>query len=171
MVEHQNNLPLMLPQPPILVSANWKNIQFAQFRQPPCEIPEHISPFHVICMNAGKPVRLEQTIDGRKETVDSVLGDIAIYPAYATQAFRWNKAAEFFNLFLDPAFLAQTSYDVFGNDRVELIPHLATLSDPLVQQIGFALKTSLEIDGANSTLWLFICCLDIPVVLVKLKRS
>jgi AraC family transcriptional regulator len=42
---------------------------------------------------------------------------------------------------------------VFGSDRLELIPHLASLFDPLVQQIGFALKTSLEIDGKNSNLY------------------
>ena len=80
-------------------------------------------------------------------------GDLAIYPAYLSQQFRWDKEAEFFNLFLEPSFLTQVGYDVFGSDRLELIPHLATLSDPLVQQIGFALKTSLEIDGKNSSLY------------------
>jgi AraC family transcriptional regulator len=56
-------------------------------------------------------------------------------------------------LFLSPSFLATVGYDVFGSDRLELIPHLATLFDPLVGQIGFALKTSLEIDGKNSHLY------------------
>jgi AraC family transcriptional regulator len=42
---------------------------------------------------------------------------------------------------------------VFGSDRLELIPHLTTLFDPLIQQICFALKTSLEIDGKNSNLY------------------
>lgn len=149
----QQNLPLILPQPPILMSNHWKNIQFAYFRQPPCEVLEHVLPFHVICMNAGKPVRLEQIVDEHAKTVDSVPGDLAIYPADATRQFRWNTETEFFNLFLEPAFLTQVSYDVFGCDRVELIPYLATLSDPLVQQIGFALKTSLEIDGKNSSLY------------------
>ncbi|KAM3114129.1 helix-turn-helix transcriptional regulator [Phormidesmis sp. 146-33] len=151
----QNKLPLVLPQPPILAShgANWKNIQFAHFRQLPCQVPEHVSPFHVICMNAGQPVRLEQAVDGQKETVDSVLGDLAIYPAYATQAFGWDTDTEFFNLFLEPTFLTQVGYDVFGNDRIELIPHLAALFDPFLQQMGFALKTSLEIDGENSNLY------------------
>ena len=141
----QNNLPLLLPQPPILASdgANWKNIQFAHFRQPPCEIPEYVLPFHVICMNAGQPVRLEQTVDGQKETVDSILGDLAIYPAYTTQTFRWNKETDFFNLFLQPSFLAQVSYDVFGSDRIELIPHLAALSDPFLQQISFAFAITI----------------------------
>jgi AraC family transcriptional regulator len=152
---HKNNLPLVFPHPPILASdrANWKNIQFAHFRQPPRDIPEYVSPRHTICMNAGKPVRLKQVIDGQQETINSVPGDLAIYPAYLSQQFCWNKEAEFFNLFLEPSFLTQVSYDVFGSDRLELIPYLATLFDPFVQQIAFALKTSLEIDGQHSNLY------------------
>jgi len=42
---------------------------------------------------------------------------------------------------------------MFWSDHLELIPHLTTLFDPLIQQIGFALKTSLEIDGNNSNLY------------------
>lgn len=113
-------------------------------------MPEFVSPQHTLCINVGKPVRLEQTVDGQREAVDSIAGDLAIYPAYLTQQFRWNKEAEFFNLFLEPSFLTQVGYEVFGSDHPELIPHLATLSDPFVQQIGFALKTSLEIDGNSS---------------------
>jgi AraC family transcriptional regulator len=151
----KNNSPLVFPHPPILASdrANWKNIQFAHFQQPARDIPEHVSPWHTICLNVGKPVRLEQAVDGQKETVDSIPGDLAIYPAYLSQQFCWDKEAEFFNLLLEPSFLTQVGYDVFGSDRLELIPHLATLFDPFVQQIGFALKTSLEIDGQNSNLY------------------
>jgi AraC family transcriptional regulator len=151
----QNNLPLILPQSPILASdgLNWKNIHFAHFRQPACDVPEYVSSRHTLCINVGKPVRLEQTIDQQRKVVDSVSGDLAIYPAYLSQQFRWNKEAEFFNLFLEPSFFTQVGYEVFGNDRLELIPHLATLCDPLVQQIGFALKTSLQIDGKNSSFY------------------
>jgi AraC family transcriptional regulator len=151
----QNQLPLILPRSPLLISdgSNWTNIHFAHFQQPPCDVPEYVSPRHTLCLNVGKPVRLEQSIDGQQKAVDSIARDLAIYPAYSSQQFRWDKETEFFNLFLEPSFLTQVSYEVFGSDRLELIPHLATLSDPLVQQIGFALKTSLEIDGMNSSLY------------------
>jgi AraC family transcriptional regulator len=151
----QNKLPLILPRSPLLMSdgSNWENIHFVHFQQPPCTVPEHISPRHTLCINVGKPVRLEQSVDGQRKAVDSIAGDLAIYPAYLSQQFGWNKEAEFFNLFLEPSFLTQVGYEVFGSERLELIPHLATLSDPLVQQIGFALKTSLEIDGQNSNLY------------------
>jgi len=42
-------------------------------------------------MNVGKPVRLEQAVDGQHETVDSVP-----------------------EMFLEPSFLAQVGYDMFG---------------------------------------------------------
>jgi len=53
---------------------------------------------------------------------------------------------------------------VFGNDHLELIPHLATLSDPFVQQIGFALKTSLKLMEKRSS----ICRCDRPCLVVHL---
>lgn len=151
----QNKLALILPKSPIVVSdgSNWGNIHFAHFQQPPCEVPEHVSSRHTVCMNVGKPVRLEQVVDGQRKVVDSIPGDLAIYPADLSQQFRWDKEAEFFNLFLEPSFVTQVGYEVFGSDRLELIPHLATLVDPLVQQIGFALSTSLEIDRENSSLY------------------
>jgi AraC family transcriptional regulator len=151
----QNKLPLILPRSPILVSdsSNWNNIHFAYFQQPAYEVPEYISPRHSLCINAGKPVRLEQAVGGQQQAVDSIPGDLAIYPADLNQWFRWDKEAEFFILFLEPSFLTQVSYDVFGRDRVELIPQIGTLCDQLVLQIGLALKTSLEIDGKNSCLY------------------
>jgi AraC family transcriptional regulator len=151
----QSKLPLILPRPPLLGSdhSNWENIHFAHFQQPPCAVPEHISPRHTLCINVGKPLRLEQSIDGQRKAVDSIAGDLAIYPAYLSQKFCWDKEAEFFNLFIEPSFLTQVGYEVFGSDRLELVPHLGTLSDPFVQQIGFALKTSLEIDGTSSHLY------------------
>ena len=174
----QNKLPLILPrlaqsatpkEPPLLMSdgSNWENIHFVHFQQPPCLVPEHISPRHTLCINVGKPVRLEQSVDGQRKAVDSIAGDLAIYPAYLSQQFGWDKEAEFFNLFLEPSFLTQVSYDVFGNSHLELIPHLATLSDSFVQQIGFALKTSLEIDGTNSNLYADAVATQFP----KGKRS
>lgn len=151
----KSNLPLILPYSPILVSdgANWKNINFAHFRLPPCDVPERVSSQHIICLNVGQSVQLEQAVGGQHEKVYSGFGDLKIYPAYLSQWFHWDKEAEFFNLFVEPSFLTTVGYDVFGSDRLELIPHLATLFDPLVGQIGFALKTSLEIDGENSHLY------------------
>ena len=150
-----SNIPLILPRLPILASddAKWKNINLAQWKQPPYNVPQYISMRHTVCINVGKPVRLEQKVDGRCETVYSLPGDLAIYPAYLCQQFCWDKEVEFLNLFLSPSFLDTVARDVFESDRIELIPQLTTIADPLIQQMGFALKTSLEIDGTNSSIY------------------
>ncbi|MBF2050537.1 MAG: helix-turn-helix transcriptional regulator [Elainella sp. C42_A2020_010] len=150
-----NKLPLILPRLPILVSdgSSWENIGFAHFQQPPCSVPEFVSPRHILCLNAGKPVRLKQVVDGERKVVDSIPGDLAIYPAALCQQFSWDSEAEFFNLFLEPSFVTQVGSDLFGSDRLELVPQLGILSDPLIYQISLALKTSLETDGATSRLY------------------
>ncbi|MEM1241124.1 MAG: AraC family transcriptional regulator, partial [Cyanobacteria bacterium P01_H01_bin.26] len=78
----KNTPPLVFPRAPILASdrANWNNIHFAHFRQPPCQVPEYKSSQHILCMNVGRRVRLEQSIDGKSTTVYSAPGDLGIYP-------------------------------------------------------------------------------------------
>lgn len=81
-----------LPCLPLVSShrTRWTKIQLALYRQPAFCIPEHRCPYHIICINAGTPVTLQQTVDGRSQTIDSVPGDIAIYPANLWQTFYWH---------------------------------------------------------------------------------
>lgn len=143
-----------LPCLPLTFShvAGWDKIQLAHCRQPPHSIPEHCSPQHTICINVGDSVVLEQRVDGQSETVQSVVGDMAIYPANLSQTACWDKEAEFLLLNLEPTLLTILSYELCGSDRVQLLPKL-TFFDPLIYQIGLALKTALEIDGVRSRLY------------------
>jgi AraC family transcriptional regulator len=148
-----NNQQFDLPCLPILSSqdANWDNIQLAYFRQPAYRIPEHKSPQHVICMNAGKSVWLEKKIDGRFEADRTVPGDIDIYPAHLWLTASWLEEAEFLQLYLEPSFLEHVNYQLYGSDRVELVPQ--SLLDPLIQNIALALKTTLETNSFSSRLY------------------
>ncbi|MEL6224474.1 MAG: AraC family transcriptional regulator [Cyanobacteria bacterium J06627_8] len=151
----KNDPLLVFPNAPILSSdrANWQSISFAHFRQPPHGVPEYTPSHHMICMNVGKTVMLEQSVDGKREIAYSTPGDLGIYPAYLSQKFCWEEDVEFFNLFLEPSFIAQVGYEVFGRNCCELIPNFVALNDPLIQQICFALKKSLEIDQEHSRLY------------------
>ncbi|MBE9140459.1 helix-turn-helix transcriptional regulator [Nodosilinea sp. LEGE 07088] len=146
---------LSLPSLPVVSSgaAGWDKVQLALYRQPPHYIPEHRSPHHVICVNAGKPVTLQQTVDGHSEKIDSIPGDIGIYPAHLWQTFRWEQDAEFLQLYLEPTLLDQVGVDLGGKDTIELVPQLTSCSDPLIYQIAIALKTALESDGTGSRLY------------------
>jgi AraC family transcriptional regulator len=145
----------ILPCLPVVSSytGGWERIQLAHYRQPAYSLPEHRLPYHVVCINLGKPVVLEQVIDGCYQTIHSVPSDIGLYPANLSQSFCWNSEAEFLQLYLEPTLLTQLSEEAWGQDRVELIPQLTTLFDPLLQQIALALKTALETDAAASRLY------------------
>ncbi|NJM88252.1 MAG: helix-turn-helix transcriptional regulator [Hydrococcus sp. RU_2_2] len=103
-------------------------------------------------MNAGKTVNLKQQVDGKIEIVDSVPGDVGIYPAFLSQSFAWDERAEFLIVYLEPVLFNQLGEELYGCDRVELIPQLSSLFDPLIQH-ALALKTTLETDGVGSRLY------------------
>ena len=150
----QNSL-RMLPRAPVLSSehANWQNAWLVHHHQPACDIPEHCLPYHQICIKLGNPHRLEQVIDGRPEAFQAVPGGIGLYLANRNQSCCWYEEAEFLQVYLDPKTLMQISEETWGSDRRELIPQPPTFIDPLILQIGLALKASLENEGAASHLY------------------
>lgn len=145
----------ILPRQPIISSesSGWENLQLACCHQPAFAIPEHNPNHHGICLNIGKVVRLEQKMDGKIQSINSVTGDIGIYPAYLSQSFSWNKEAEFLLLYLEPKLISNLGYELYQNEKVELIPRLDSFFDPLIKQIALALKNVLETDGVGSRLY------------------
>ncbi|MEM9947450.1 MAG: AraC family transcriptional regulator [Cyanobacteria bacterium P01_D01_bin.36] len=143
-----------LPRLPILTSdaTNWKTLQLATFEQPPHAIPEHTCPYHVICINAGKNVTLEQTLDGQRHIGESIENDIGIYPAHLWQSFAWHQEAAFLQLYLAPHLLNQISAELFGHDKVELLP-MPSPFDPVISQIAIALRTTLQTQPTGSQLY------------------
>ena len=145
----------VLPRLPVVSSANakWKKLQIACCHEPAFIIPEHNSDYHSICINGGKVVRLEQKIDGKVKIVNSVPGDLGIYPAHCAQSFAWDREAEFWLISLEPKLISHLGYELYQTNSVELIPQLDSLFDPLIEQIALALKTTLETDGFGSHLY------------------
>ena len=145
---------LELPCSPVISSdrAGWNTIQLALFEQPPHRISEYISPYHVICINAGADVMLEQSIDGQAYAGESVSGDIGIYPAHLWQSFEWHQRAKFLQLYLEPIVLNRISSELYGQDSVELLPQ-PTPFDPVVSQIAIALQNTLSAQGTSSQLY------------------
>lgn len=146
---------VMLPQAPILSSAdaNWKHTLLVHHRQPACSIPEHCLPYHQICIKLGRPHRLEQVVDGHAEAFQAIPGEIGLYFANLNQSFCWDQESEFLQLHFTPETLVQISEETWGNDRSELAPQPSTFVDPLILQMGLALKAALENEGTNSRLY------------------
>lgn len=143
-----------LPCAPLLCSseAEWSTIQLALFKQPPHRIPEHASPYHVICINAGAVVTLEQTIGGKSYVEDSVPGDIGIYPARLWQSFEWHQSAKFLQLYLEPRVLNRISSELYGRDTAELLAQPIP-ADPVISQIAATLQRTLSNQAAGSRLY------------------
>lgn len=147
-----------LPHPPEVSSdrANWDSVQLALFKQPPHCIPEHVAPCHVICINAGAPVMLEQTINGETLSGQSVPSDISLYPAHLWQTFEWHQEASFLQLYLEPVLLNQIGSELSKRDTVELLPQ-SLPADPMISQIAIALQNTLKKQtpavSSTPTLW------------------
>lgn len=60
-------LPDILPNQPILSSQPqaWKGIIVEHHCQPPFEIPEHCLPQHLIAIQTGPPIKVENVVNGR----------------------------------------------------------------------------------------------------------
>lgn len=93
------------------------------------------------------------TVDEQTEIVDSVPGDIGIYPANLWQKFQWNREATFVDIFLETSVLTQTGITLCDRDNLELVPKLNRSFDPLIYQIAIALKTALKQDGLSTKLY------------------
>lgn len=64
-------------------------------------------------------------------------------PAGVNYSSLWHDAGEFSLLGFSPQFFEQVAHESIRVKQVELVPHIG-VSDPLVQQIGLALKADVE---------------------------
>lgn len=152
--------PKLLSNPPLLTSfqSGWSSIHLAHYRQPLIDVPEMSTSQHRIIIPLGHgPIGLEYVLEGRMHEVfyqekDYTSGNILILPADLPHKSRANSAVkrvEWIHCYLEPSFLAQIAYESVNPAKVELLPTLKKV-DLLIYQIGFALKTSLELDGVGS---------------------
>ncbi|MBD2258208.1 AraC family transcriptional regulator [Pseudanabaena sp. FACHB-2040] len=154
--EKEEGYKRIFARPPLLssVATQWDGILTAYDYMPPGETPEISVKQHGIgiFVDLPQPVLAERFIDGqfRREYVSP--GDMVVVPADTWHRTRWTLAGGVIVIGLEPKTFTQTVDETVGCDRIELIPHFAT-ADPLVQQIGLALKRALENAGSGSRLY------------------
>jgi AraC family transcriptional regulator len=136
------------------VSTQWDGILVAYDYLEPGQIPEISVKQHGIgiFVEMPKPVQAERLIDGQFRREQVLQGDVVIVPANTWHRTTWNRAGGAIVVGLEPKEFARTIDEIIERDRIELIPHFAT-PDPLVHQIGLALKRALENSGSNSRLY------------------
>ncbi|MBD2102442.1 helix-turn-helix transcriptional regulator [Leptolyngbya sp. FACHB-261] len=142
---------------PLLSSrqAGWQGIYFEYYHLAFHDTPEHYFDQHLIGTYIGKPSEnpTARKLDRRFEREWLVDGDTFFLPAYTRHQTSSNAEAQFLMIGLEPALQTQVAYESVHPDSVELIPHFSK-PDPLVHQLGLALKAELEAnDGTGSRLY------------------
>ncbi len=150
------NLAPILPSVPLLSSAGagWKGITLEQFRCPPSETPEYCYPDHKIAIHTRIPegLRVKRRLNGRLQVEQVVAEQVVVVPAGVTHQVQWDQSAEFLILTLKPDVLGQVAYEAIAPDQIDLVPDLPRV-DALVQQLGLALRSELELNRGRDHLY------------------
>ena len=130
--------PLVLPE-----RATWNGISIEHHRQPPAEC-ELCLPQHTFCILLNESM-VERRVDGgRLHSDQAEPGEVILYPASLRHWIRWQEEAEFLLLFLDNPLIFQDGESIAGYDAIEVMEREKEFRDPLVLQIGLALKAELD---------------------------
>ena len=127
--------------------AGWNGINLIYEREPAGEAPETWLGRHLLVICLGN-FRANYRLKGSWQHQDYTKGDLVIFPAHEPfPKVQIDREVEIIELFLEPEILTQA----IGEKAVEieLLPQLK-LRDPLIEQMGLALKTELEKGGADS---------------------
>jgi AraC family transcriptional regulator len=141
------------PRPPLATSlaTTWQSLVMVHMRQPAYEFAEVALPLHGVAIFANS-ARAERKIDDITQQESIEPGNIVVVPANVGHSVRWQGELELIFIGLNPALFDYAINDASNLDRTELIPHFAT-PDPLVYQIGLALKNVLATDPHGSRLY------------------
>ncbi|QSJ20696.1 helix-turn-helix transcriptional regulator [Nostoc sp. UHCC 0702] len=146
----------IVPRSPLISSyhARWNGIRLDHHRQPAHETPEHSFQQHIItiCLEPGV-TKAERVFNGRLQDEHIAYGDVVVIPANTHHISRWQSEVEFLILSLEQAFFTRAAFESIDFQSVEITPHFAA-SNPLIQQIGLALKSELESDHRGSRIYI-----------------
>lgn len=132
--------------------SQWRDFHFEVQQQPAHDTGEHRHQMHILTIvTSGTPIN--QAIDGRSQQNLVGHNNAFILPAGALHRCDWQQDIEFMFVGLDPHVFVQVGQDLVNPDRMELIPHFATIEDPLLQGILLTLKQEMIAEGLNTPLF------------------
>lgn len=144
------------PSLPLLSSqkTSWHGIRVNYYRHPTAfEAPEHCFLQHFLTIHLNHaPVVKEQVLDSRRQCDRFRDGDICLTPATAPVSVRLQDSSELICLHLEPTLITQMTAEIADADHLEIVPQFK-LNDPLIYQIGVALKTQLKSQGVCDRLY------------------
>jgi AraC family transcriptional regulator len=152
--KEESTLLKVLPHPPLLVSSDQdqSHIHFEYHRQPLHATPTHVSHQHILCTYVGRSTLVERTLGELSRRERLTVGDTFMIPAHVVHQSTWEHEIEFMIFSLEPEFVAQVAYEAVDGP-LEILPHFAK-PDPLVYQIGMALKAEFELNHSGNRFYI-----------------
>jgi AraC family transcriptional regulator len=144
----------VVPRSPLVQSQDIVSdiLQVEHHHQPAQGTSECCLPNYLLSIHLGQPIQLQRTVDGRRSNDCLTEGDIMISPPNLHRKLSWDVDAEFLLLRLEPKLFSSAVPESADTDLIQIAPQLK-IRDPLIQQIGLALKAELEIDGLSHRLY------------------
>lgn len=139
-----------LPPPPVLTSyeAGWNSASLEYFHLPAGETQKSCLDHYLIGIYFGQDyhqadLQIDGIAKGYPQRQTFFDGAIALVPMKHISWARWEQQSEALMLNLEPHLLTRIATELLAVDQVELLPY-TQLYDPLIRQIGLALKADLE---------------------------
>ena len=134
---------LILPKTAILSSEErWNDIHFEMQRQPAHDTGQHVHNMHILTM-VTSDTDLDQTMDEKSQYGLNSRDKAFILPAGTLHQCKWHQDIEFMFVGLDTNVFLEASRELVHLNNTELVPHFATVEDPLIQGIFLTLKKEL----------------------------
>ena len=128
----------------------WNNLNLVYELEPAGEMPASRLEQHAIFICLGDCRTSYEIRSNFWQHQYYTTGDIIIFPAGEIfPKVQIDRAVPLIELFLTPEMLNNSCYEAVKSHKVQLSPQLK-LRDPLIEQMGLALKTELEIGGVDS---------------------
>ena len=130
--------------------AGWNNLNLVYELEPAGEMPEARLEYHTIIICLGNFRSNFELKSNYWQQEHYTTGDLVIIPAGEVfPKVQIDRPVPLIELFLAPETLNNAVYEGVKSQKVKLSPQLK-LRDPLIENIGLALKTELEIGGVDS---------------------
>jgi AraC family transcriptional regulator len=151
----EENLKLY-PKAPLLSSerTRWSGVHLEYHQQPPHQVPENAlnqSQIIIHTQRLSSPL-VEYMPPQSLQFEQTERGDVTIIPAHVRNWAIWEKECHFILLQFHSTVSVQYASEWISGNDIEFIPSFSR-SDPLIYGIGWALKTELETDGLEGSLY------------------
>jgi AraC family transcriptional regulator len=139
---------LLLPATLANDEAEWSSVSLEYYHLPqPGETPKLCFDHYAIAVTLGQGFQFDWQIDGiangRAQRQMLFHGGMSLVPMQHNHWGAWDRPHEGFAISLKPELLTRNAAELLAVDQVELLPQ-KPLYDPLILQIGLALKADLE---------------------------